>query len=338
MYAELQVTSNYSFLRGGSHAAELVARAAELGHAAIGIADSNTLAGVVRMHAAAKEHGIRLVVGARLEFRDAPGLLCFPQDRAAYGRLASLLTLGKRRAPKGECHLDFADLAAHAEGQQLVAICEGKPDTGFADHLRALKRLVGNRLSLAACHLYRGDDRARIRALGDLTDAVGVPLLATNDVLYHAPQRRPLQDVLTCIRYGCTIDEAGARLLANGERHLKDPTEMARLFRDRPEALRRSLEIAEACTFDLGDLRYEYPAEPVPPGETAQSALERLTWEGAARRYADGVPDRVKASLAHELALVAQLSYAPYFLTVADIVAFARLRSDKQDETQRQSG
>ena len=326
MYAELQVTSNYSFLRGGSHAAELVARAAALGHAAIGIADRNTLAGVVRMHAAAKEHGIRLVVGARLEFCDAPGLLCFPQDRAAYGRLASLLTLGKRRAPKGECHLDLADLASHAEGQQLVAICEGRPDSAYIEHLRALKRLAGDRLSLAACHLYRGDDRARIRALGDLADAVGVPLLASNDVLYHAPQRRPLQDVLTCIRHGCTIDAAGARLLANGERHLKDPAEMARLFRDRPDALRRSLEIAEACRFNLDDLRYEYPAEPVPPGETAQNALERLTWEGAAQRYPDGVPQRVKASLQHELALVAQLSYAPYFLTVADIVAFARSR------------
>ncbi|MBU0723345.1 MAG: error-prone DNA polymerase [Alphaproteobacteria bacterium] len=326
MYAELQVTSNYSFLRGGSHAAELVERAKALNLAAIGIADRNSLAGVVRMHAAAKQAGIRLVVGARLDFRDAPSLLCFPQDRAAYGRLSSLLTLGKRRAPKGACYLDLADLEAHAEGQQLVAICDDRPDAAFAAHLRGLKRLAGNRLSLAASHLYRGDDKARLKALGDLADAVGVPLLATNDVLYYAPSRRPLQDILTCIRQGCTIDTAGARLLANGERHLKDPAEMARLFRDRPEALRRSLEIMAACRFSLDDLRYEYPAEPVPPGETAQSALEHLTREGADGRFPGGVPEKVQATLRHELALIAQLSYAPYFLTVADIVSFARSR------------
>jgi len=318
-YAELQVTSGYSFLRGASHPAELATAAAALGLAAIAVTDRNSLAGVVRAHVAAKEIGIRLVVGARLDFADGhPSLLCLPTDRAAYGRLCRLLTLGKRRAPKGECHLVTADLAEHAEGQVLIVVPEDGMD---AATVLALAAARPGDVYLAAHHHLEGDDAARIERLA----ALGVPLVATNDVHYHAADRRPLQDVMTCIRLGTTIERAaGSRLFANAERRLKSPAEMASLFRRWPEALARTVEIAERCRFSLDELRYEYAVDPVPDGETPQSWLERLTGEGAARRYPDGVPERVQAQLAHEFALIGQLGYAPYFLTVHDIVAFAR--------------
>ena len=324
MYAELQVTSNFSFLRGASHPHELVLAAAALGHEAIAVTDRNTLAGVVRAHVAAKEVGIRLVVGARLDFTDAPSLLCLPTDRAAYGRLAQLLTLGKRRTVKGQCRLALQDFCEWGEGQMVVALAPETVDAGFAAHLDRLRRRFGPALSLAAQHLYRGDDAARLATLGALADARRVPLVASNDVLYHGPERRPLQDVLTCIREGCTIHEAGTRLLANAERHLKSPAEMARLFRRRPDAIARGREIAAACRFSLDELAYEYPAEPVPEGSTPQAELERLTWLGAAARYPAGIPEGVRATLGKELALIAELRFAPYFLTVHDIVRFAR--------------
>ncbi len=325
-YAELQVTTNFSFLRGASHAEELVATAAAYDLAAIAVTDRNTLAGVVRAHSAAKRAGIRLVVGARLDFRDAPSLLCFPTERAAYARLACLLTLGKWRAEKGECHLDFADFLDHAEGQLAVALAPERLDPGFAAHLAHLARSLPDRCWLAGQFLYRGDDRRRLAALAELAAGAGIPLVATNDVHAHDPARRPLQDVLTCIREGCTIAEAGRRLFANAERHLKSPAEMARLFADYPEAIAAGVEIAERCNFSLDELAYEYPAEPTGDGRTPQAELERLTWEGAARRYPDGVPDKVRDQLNHELDLIGELSYAPYFLTVHDIVAFARER------------
>ncbi|MGH6912669.1 MAG: PHP domain-containing protein, partial [Geminicoccales bacterium] len=325
-YAELQVTSNFSFLRGGSHPEELVLRAAELGHHAIALADRNTLAGVVRGHVAAKEVGIRFVVGARLDLQpqDQPArsLLCFPTDRAAYGRLSQLISLGQRRTTKGQCTLYLDDVLAHGEGQILVALPPDKPDENCPAFLESLRG--GSKVYLAARHLFRGDDRTRIDALAALAVRAGTPLLATNDVLYHKPGRRPLQDVLTCIREHCTIDQAGFRLAANAERHLKPPGEMARLFREHPDALARTLEIADACRFSLDELRYDYPIDPVPDGMTPQTRLEQLAREGADRRYPDGVPDRVRRLLAHELALIGELRYAPYFLTVHDIVRFAR--------------
>ena len=325
-YAELQVTSNFSFLRGASHPEELVETAASLGQRAIAIADRNSLAGVVRAHVAAKEAKIRLVVGARLDATDGPSLLCFPTDRAAYGRLARLITLGRRRAPKGDCEIGMADILAHAEGQILVALPPDLLDDSFAAALRELRHNIKSGLYLAANHLYRGDDNARVAALAALAESCATPLVATNDVHYHAPQRRPLQDALTCIREGCTIDEAGHRLHANAERHLKPPEEMARLFNRWPDSLARTLEIAEACRFSLDELRYEYPVDPCPAGATPQSYLASETWAGAALRYPDGVPAKVKAQLEHELALIGQLGYAPYFLTVHDIVRFARGR------------
>ena len=260
--------------------------------------------------------------------RGAPGrsLLCFPTDRAAYGRLSQLISLGQRRAEKGQCRLWLEDLLDHAEGQILVALPPDGLDDGFRGFLKKLRHRLPGRY-LAAQHLYRGDDAARIEALAALAARCRMPLVATGDVLYHVPERRPLQDVLSCIREHTTIDQAGFLLEANAERHLKPPAEMARLFRHHPDALARSLEIADACRFSLDELRYDYPIDPAPAGLTVQQHLEQLTWQGAARRYPDGVPDKVRAQLAHEFALIAGLDYAPYFLTVHDIVRFARERA-----------
>ena len=323
-YAELQVTSNFSFLRGASHPDELAVAAAALGLAAIGITDRNSLAGVVRAHGAAKQAGIRLVVGARLDLTDGRSLLCWPTDRAAYGRLCRLLTLGKRRTVKGQCELDFDDVAEWGAGQIVAALPPERPDPSFTRFLGRLRAEFGERGYLAAQHLYRGDDARRIDALAELAAACRLPLIATNDVHAHGPARRRLQDVLTCIREGCTIHEAGTRLHANAERHLKAPAEMARLFARHPDAIARTLAVAEACRFSLDELAYEYPAEAGAHGRTPQEELVRLTGLGAAERYGDGVPDKVQAQLDHELALIGELGYAPYFLTVQDIVGFAR--------------
>ena len=334
-YVELQVSTNFSFLRGASHPEELAVTAAALGHAAIAVADRNSLAGVVRAHIACKQAGIRLVVGARLDLTDGPSLLCFPTDRAAYGRLSKLLTIGRRRAPKGECHLTRADVAEARAGQIFVILppepasaTDANPaldiDGAFARQLSAYRGILGDRLYLAAHHLYRGDDGRRMARLAALAERCRVPLVATNDVHCHAPERRPLQDVLTCIREHCTIRTAGWRLHANAERHLKAPAEMARLFRDHPQAVARTVEIADACQFSLDELRYEYPDEITQGGRSPQEELERLTWERAAERYPEGLTDRVRGQLRHELDLIGELDYAPYFLTVYDIVRFAR--------------
>ena len=322
-YAELQAVSNFSFLRGASHAEELVEEAARLGLAAIGIADRNTLAGAVRAHMAAKRAGIRLLTGARLDLADGASLLCYPRDRAAYGRLCRLLTLGQRRAGKGECVLHREDLLAHAGGQLLVALPPEPWREGFEAELAGLRRAHDGPLYLAAHMLYRGGDRARLTRLAALAERAGAPLLATNDVHYHRPERRPLQDVLTAVREHVTVAEAGWRLAANAERHLKDGAEIARLFRGHEEAVARSLEAVSFCAFSLDELAYEYPDEPVPAGSTPQRHLEALAWKGAARCYPDGIPDKVAAALRHELGLIGELDYAPYFLTVHDIVRYA---------------
>jgi error-prone DNA polymerase len=329
-YAELQATSNFSFLRGGSHPDELVRQAARLGLAAIAITDRNSVAGLVRAHQAAKDAGIRLVVGARLDLRDGAGLLVFPENRAAYGRLTSLLTLGKRRAPKGECHLDYPDVVVHGAGQLVVLLPpEGADRVSLAAHRAVAARVAtdfAGRAYLAAHHLYRGDDARRLARLAAIAREAGLKLLATGDVLYHVPERRPLQDAVTCIREHCTIADAGFRLAANAERHLKRADEMARLFRGHEAALAASVEIAGRCRFGLDALRYEYPEEPVPPGMTPQSRLAQLAWEGAASRFPDGVSGKIHARIEHELALIEQLDFARYFLTVHDIVRFAESR------------
>ena len=373
-YAELQVTSNFSFLRGASHPEELVARATELGLAAMAITDRNTLAGVVRAHGAARQAGLKLIVGARLDLIDAPSLLCLPGDRAAYGRLSRLISRGQRRAEKGRCTLYLDDVAAHAEGQILIALppadwdwrevlagkpaqsaappappdaaagetaekpqSETTPPACFADELHRLRAALPSAtpLYLAATCRHDGNDQARLAALSRLADRCGTELVITGDVLYHDAARRSLQDVLSCIRTGCTIHEAGLRLHANGERHLKAADDMARLFGRMAggssgpngavlaKALARTVEIANACRFSLDELAYDYPDEPVPAGKTAQSHLEELTWRGAAWRFPDGLPDKIRTTLERELSLIAELDYAPYFLTVHDIVTFA---------------
>ncbi|MFP4536951.1 MAG: error-prone DNA polymerase, partial [Dichotomicrobium sp.] len=323
-YAELQVTSNFSFLRGGAHPEELVRTAKAQGLAALAITDRGSLAGMVRAHIAAKAEGLRLIIGCRLDLRDAPSLLCYPTNRAAYGRLCRLLSVGKLRAEKGACALDLADVAAHAEGQIFITVPPERADLAFADALRGIANQLGAPVYLAAHNHMNGDDRARLARLGEIAARADVPLVATNDVLYHTPARRPLQDVLTCIREKCTIDAAGYRLAKNAERHIKPPAEMARLFSGFEDAVARSVEIAERCRFSLDELKYEYPEEPVPQGRTAQGHLEDLTWEGARRHYPAGIPDRVAMNIRRELALIAELDYAPYFLTVHDIVAYAR--------------
>jgi len=324
-YAELQVTSNFSFLRGASHPKELVLAAKELGHRAIAIADRNTLAGVVRAHSMAKELDFKLVIGARLVFDDAPDILCFPRDYPAYARLSTLLTVGKRRAEKGQCRLYRDDLASHREGQVLVALPTETLDDDFIAHLRVLQAMPGQ-LYLAAHPLYRGDDAARLRRLGDISGSLDIPLVVTNDVHYHTAARRPLQDVLTCIREGCTIHEAGYRLHPNAERHLKPAAEMAELFREHPDALARTLEIVGQCKFSIDELDgiYSYPIDPLADGRTPQQELERLAWEGAQKRYPGGVPVKIGKQIRDELELIAGRKYAPYFLTVHDIVRFAR--------------
>ncbi len=330
-YAELAVTSNFSFLRGASHPQELVKTAAGLGLRAIAIADRNTMAGVVRAHTAAKEcaargEEIQLIIGTRLVLLDGFELLCFPENRAAYGRLTKLLSTGNRRAPKGECHLHLGDLNDLGADQTLIAMPPGELNETFRAGLQSAKDMFPGRLYLAARFTYQSHPHDRLMALARLADTMCTPLIATNDVLYHHPDRRPLQDVVTCIREHCTIYEAGFRLEANAERHLKPPEEMARLFAGYEEAVARTVEIANRCTFSLDEISYQYPDEPTGESATPQEELERLTWLGAEERFPNGFDDKVRATLEHELKLINELNFAPYFLTVHDIVSFARSR------------
>lgn len=324
-YAELQITSNFTFLRGAAHPEELAAQAAEIGLSAIAITDRNTLSGVVRAHLAARETGIRLVVGARLDFTDAPSLLCLPTDRTAYGKLSRLITLGRRRAPKGECHIGLSDFLDHAQDQIAIALPPetGIPDTDFADHLEKLSRALPGQCYLAGQNLLRGSDQRRLAVLATLAEDTGAPLTATNDVHYHRAARRDAQDVLSSVREHCTVETAGFHLFPNAERHLKPADEMARLFHRYPDAVTRTVDIANACRFDLSELVYEYPDDEAPAGVSPQEELTRLTWEGACNRYPDGISEKVKTQLNHELSLIDELNYANYFLTVHDIVRFA---------------
>lgn len=323
-YADLQVTSNFTFLTGASHPEELVMRAKELGHAAIALTDRNSLAGIVRAYKACRENNIRFIPGARLDFEDCPSLLCFPSDKAAYGRLCELLTLGRRRAAKGECQLFYADLLAYHQGQNLIVLPDERPD--FQEALKGFKQELGVSY-LALCHSYRGDDRKIIREGAALATRMGMRPIATNDIFYHIPERRALQDVLTCINHHCTIEEAGFKLAANAERHLKSPEEMARLFRECPEALENIAHFVAQCRFSLDELRYEYPEEVTHPGETSLQTLIRLTEKGAHWRYPKGIPEKVDRQIEHEFQLIGKLNYAPYFLTVADLVREARNRN-----------
>ncbi|MCJ2050067.1 error-prone DNA polymerase [Methylobacterium sp. J-070] len=329
-FAELAVTTNFSFLHGASHPQEYVVQAAAYGLRAIGIADRNTVSGVVRAHAAAQALEadgavIRILPGVRLVTEEGFEAVAYPMDRAAWGRLCRLLTLGNRRVRKGDCRFSFAEMLEAAEGQVFIALPPARhPPAGFRARLEALAAAAPGRTWLGASHTRRGDERRRLGLLAELGAASGAPMVAVSDALYHHPERRPLQDVVACIREGCRIAEAGYRLEANAERHLKPPSEMARLFADHPEALARTVEIAQACDFHLSQLHYEYPDEPVPPGRTPQEYLEEKTWERARWRYAGDIPASVEATLREELRLIAKMKYARYFLTLFDVVEFAR--------------
>ncbi|MEP9404187.1 error-prone DNA polymerase [Sphingomonas sp. VNH70] len=330
-FAELLAATNFSFLRGASHPSDMVARAIDLGMAGIGIADRNTVAGVVQAHIAlrdarerAAEAGhpdipLRLVHGARLVFGDGtPDIVAYPADRAAWGRLTRLLSTGNLRARKGECDLRLADLLAYHDGLLLIAT------GGDAALLGQLRDTCGDRLWLAATMPRGGRDRRRLAARMALAGRLGVPLLATNDALYAEPAQRRLHDVLTCIREGTTIAAAGRTLAANAERHLKSPAEMARLFRDCPQAVGESVALLDRIGFELKHLQYEYPHEPVPPGWEAQDWLEHLALTAAHERYGPDLPADVRRRLDEEFALIRQERYAHYFLTVHDLVRFAR--------------
>ena len=337
-YAELAAMSCFSFLRGASHPHELVEQAAELGHVALALADRNSLAGVVRAYArlqsmrklrAAEGRTLdfKLIVGARLVFCDGtPDVLAWCRDREGYARLSRLITLGSTRegGRKGDCVIGLEDLLADCEGLLLGLAPPERPDEGLLAPLGRLVERAPGRVWMAAAMSYGPVDARRLSTLQALGEAAGVPLVAVNDVLYHHPARRPLQDVMTCIREHVTLQEAGRRLQANHERFLKPASTLQSLFRQAPEALEAVAQIVDACRFDLGELSYEYPDEPVPPGKTPQKHLEDLTWIGARRRYPRGVPEKVERMLAEEFAFIAQKDYAPFFLTVHDVVAFAR--------------
>ncbi len=376
MYAELHAKTNFSFLEGASHPDELVGRAAELGYAALAITDRNSLAGVVRAHAAAKEVGLKLLIGAEITPDDAPPVVLWATDRASYGRLATLITRGRRRAEKGECRLTFEDVAEHAQG--LIAGVLGKAENGkrktesrkpkreelrdcrlrigdgrstgepsaaspqAAFHfplsafpvpcplspvpLYRYRELFGDRCYLLA-ELHRGpDDRAELARLAELARRCHVPLVAAGDVHYHVPERKALHDVLVAVRHNTTVAEAREHLFSNAERYLKTPEEIAATFAGAPDAIRRTVEVADRSTFSLDELRYEYPEELAPRGETPIGYLTRLTWAGARKRYPNGIPEKVRRLLEHELRLIEELRYEAYFLTVWDLVRFARRR------------
>ena len=325
-FAEFAVTSNFSFLRGGSHPEELMATAMALGYAGLGIADRNSVAGVVRAHVHARQNkdAPRFAPGARLVFADGtPDMLAYPKNRAAWGRLTRLLTLGNLRAEKGECILRMADLLDHAKDMQL-AVMEGSAEQHHV--LPTLAEAAGKQLWLTATLPYGPHQRRGLAQRRRLAESMRLPLLASNDVLIHAPGRRALQDVLACIRKGVTLEAAWPSLEANAERHLKSPAEMVRIFSEAPEAVAESARFLAGLTFSLDELAYEYPHELREGFSNPQEALAALAWEGAARRYPDGVPETVARGIAYELGLVQQMNYAPYFLTVHDIVRFARAR------------
>ncbi|MCB2077429.1 MAG: PHP domain-containing protein, partial [Novosphingobium sp.] len=399
-FVELGLASCFSFLRGASDAVDLVLTARTLGYDAIGIADANSMAGVVRIHSEAKTLRLRPVIGCRIETVEGLTFLAYPTDRAAYGRLCRLISAGRMQTlsgdwqDKGVCEISLPMLAEHAEGVQLIAVpprdldarftigvdsnvvpfplwnstsahpaaasfASGSatlaplPQAGgevrlapatqglvaagwasrsdqtqitvpFPDLLPHLTAQLPTLRHIAASYLYTGDDIARIERLDTLARANGLSILATNDVLYHVPERRPLQDVMTAIRHKATVARAGLLLEANAERHLKSPQAMVRLFDRWPHAIAAAREVADACRFSLDELQYEYPEEIYPEGRTPQEYLEELTWQGARGRYPSGIPETVRDTLVRELAMIAKLGLARYFLTIKDIVDFAR--------------
>ncbi len=342
-FAELVAATNYSFLRGASHPADMVWRAALLGMNGIGIADRNSVAGVVRAHVAWREvraqmPDFRLVVGARLVFADdTPDMVAYPMSRLGWGRLTRLLTLGNRRAVKGDCLLYFEDLLEYADEIAFIALPLGAfaslRESDQNSHAKTQRYAEECLLQLKAKtpHLWLGatmprggNDARKLADLAELSAATGIPLIATNDALYATPEARALHDIVTCIREGTTIQSAGRRLLANAERHLKPPEEMARLFRHYPQAIAATQDLLSRIAFTLDDLKYEYPHEPVPPGWEPQDWLEHMVIEAAKARFPEGVPAIWRKTIDEEFRLIRAKGYAYYFLTVHDIVRHAR--------------
>jgi error-prone DNA polymerase len=325
-FAELCCTSNFTFLTGASHPDEMAKRAAELGYCAFGVCDTNALAGVVRAHVEAQRQEVRQIVGSRVELACGLAVYVWPTDLAAYGRLSTLLTIGKLRTTKGQCSLGLWDLIEHAQGQMLGVEPPRKINDDFVGKLQNLRDWCGGTgsLSLIAARDYGADDEQRLRDLARLSAEERIPMLATNRPLYHLPGRRLLQDVVTCIRNGCTLDEAGLSLEPAAELHMKVPEEMARLFSRYPRAIDRTIEVAARCGFRLDELKYQYPGEVVPDGETAMSHLTKLARVGMRRRFPEGPPDKVRDQFEHELVLIEELDLPHYFLTVEDLVRWSR--------------
>lgn len=329
-YTELQVTTNFSFLRGGSHPEEIVEQAAALGYKEIAITDHNTLAGIVRAHAAARGKDIRIIPACCLDLLDGPSLLAYPTNKDAYSRLSALLTTGNLRTEKGKCDLYKADVYKHAEGLKFIIV---PPQTlnehfefeqDFQQAVKQYKENLGSHLYLGATRSYQANDNKKLYRLSQLSVAFQIPIVATNDVFYHAPERRELQDIITCIREKCTIYNAGFRLYPNAERYLKTSSEMERLFRQYPDAVARTQEIAAACQFSLDSLQYVYPEELTSEGRTPQEELVFLAWKGANEKFENEIPDKIKKSINEELEFIERKNYASYFLTVYDFVRFAR--------------
>lgn len=331
-YCELQITSNFSFLEGASHPEELIERAAQLGYHAVAVTDRNSFAGIVRAHIAAKKEGIRLIPACRLDLQDGPSLLAYPTDKEAYGRLSSLLTVGNLRTEKGKCKLYKADVYSYAEGIIFV-VCppekltaEFELDYSFVEFVKECRQHLHGSLNLGIKKLYRGDDAKLLYRINQLGEQLGIPLVVLGDIYYHIPERRELQDILTCIREKCTIHTAGFNLHPNAERYLKSMAEVERLFRKYPEAVQQSVKIANACHFSLDDLKYIYPDELSSNGRTTQEELSYLTWEGARKRFDGHVPAAVRETIQMELDFIERKNYASYFLTVYDYVRFAKER------------
>ena len=320
-YAELFVTSNFTFLTGASHAEELVDRATELGLSAIAITDKNTFGGIVRGHGAAKERGLKYIVGVDLVLTDGTEILAYPKDRAAFGRLARLLTIGKRRTEKGQCELELSDVFEWGEGNILIVVAS----SGYEKTVKTLTDAFPDHVFAGMAPRYDGEDERRFTARAREAEKTGAPLVALGDVIMHAGRRRRLADVLSCIREKTTIDKLGRLALPNAERRLKSEFEMRRLFKDYPQAIANSGLIAERCKFSLDELRYEYPDE-VTDGLEPNERLRQLTEDGLKKRYPDGVPLKTRSMIEKELRLIAELDYARYFLTVHDVVKFARLQ------------
>ncbi len=329
-YTELQVTTNFSFLKGGSHPEEIMEQAIALGYTAIAITDVNTLAGIVRAHIAAKGKDIRIIPACRLELLDGSSLLAYPTNKEAYARLSGLLSEGNIRTEKGQCDLYKADVYRYAEGIKFIAVppltlsATFEFDAGFIANLTEYSNALGKNLYLGASRSYQANDTKRLYRLTQLSEQLSIPLIATNDVHYHTPERRELQDILTCVREKCTIYNAGFRLYQNAERYLKPIKEMHRLFKQYPDAILRTQELTDACTFSLNELKYIYPDEITSGGRTPQEELTYLTWQGANEKFGNNIPQKIKETIQYELDFMERKNYASYFLTVYDFVQFAR--------------